>query len=67
MGRERQGRTGCGNGSPRSSFGMRKDAPWDDEPLTADDKESIPEANADYAAGRVVSQEELRKELPALG
>ena len=27
----------------------RKDAPWDDEPLTADDKEAIAEANADYA------------------
>lgn len=41
----------------------RKDAPWDDEPLTPDDKEAIAEANADYAAGRVVSQEDLRKEL----
>lgn len=41
----------------------RKDAPWDDEPLTAVDKKAIAEANADYAAGRVVSQEELRQEL----
>lgn len=41
----------------------RKDAPWDDEPLTADDKQAIAEANADYTAGRVVSQEELRQEL----
>ena len=41
----------------------RKDAPWDDEPLTADDKKAIAKANADYAAGRVVSQEELRQEL----
>ncbi len=41
----------------------RRDAPWDDEPLTADDKEAIAEANADYAADRVVSQEELRQEL----
>lgn len=41
----------------------RKHAPWDDEPLTADDKKAIAEANADYAAGRVVSQEELRQEL----
>ena len=41
----------------------REDTPWDDEPLTADDKKAIAEANADYAAGRVVSQEELRQEL----
>ena len=41
----------------------RKDAPWDDEPLTTNDKKAIAEANADYAAGRVLSQEELRQEL----
>ena len=41
----------------------RKDAPWDDEPLTPGDEEAIEEANADYAAGRVVSQEDLREEL----
>ena len=40
----------------------RKDAPWDDEPFTADDKEAIAKANADYAAGRVVSQEELQQD-----
>ena len=41
----------------------RKDPPWDDEPLTPGDKEAIEEANADYAAGRVVSQQDLREEL----
>ena len=41
----------------------RKDAPWDDEPLTTKDKKAISEANADYVAGKVVSQEELRQEL----
>ena len=41
----------------------QKDAPWDDEPLKPGDKEAIEEANADYVAGRVVSQEDLRKEL----
>ena len=49
--------------APDPVLESRKDAPWDDEPLTADDKEAIAEANADYAAGRVVPQEELRKEL----
>ncbi len=49
--------------TPDPVLESRKDAPWDDEPLTADDKEAIAEANADYVAGRVVSQEELRKEL----
>ena len=41
----------------------RKDASWDDEPLTSDDKKAIAKANADYAADRIVSQEELRQEL----
>ena len=52
-----------GTAAPDPVLESRKDAPWDDEPLTADDKEAIAEANADHAAGRVVSQEELRKEL----
>lgn len=38
-------------------------APLDDEPLTADDLEAMREAREDFAAGRVVSLEELRREL----
>lgn len=38
-------------------------APWDDEPLTEDDLKAIAESKEDIAAGRVVSQEELKKEL----
>lgn len=52
-----------GTAVPDPVLESRKDAPWDDEPLTADDKKAIAEANADYAVGRVVSQEELRQEL----
>ena len=52
-----------GTAVPDPVLESRKDAPWDNEPLTADDKKAIAEANADHAAGRVVSQEELRQEL----
>lgn len=38
-------------------------APLDDEPLTAEDLEAIEEARKDFAAGRWVSLEELRREL----
>jgi len=38
-------------------------APLDDEPLTANDLEAIKEAREDFAAGRCVSLEELRREL----
>ena len=52
-----------GTADPDRVLESRKDAPWDDEPLTTKDKRAIAEANADYAAGKVVSQEELRQEL----
>ena len=42
---------------------MFKNAPWDDEPLTEADKQAIREANEDFAAGRFVTHEELKKEL----
>ena len=38
-------------------------APLDDEPLTADDLEAIQAAREDFAAGRVISLEDLRREL----
>ena len=39
------------------------EAPWDDEPLTEEDIKAIEESRKDIAAGRVVSQEELKREL----
>ena len=54
---------GVGTASLDRVLESRKDAPWDDVPLTADDNKAIAEANADYAAGSVVSQEELRQDL----
>ena len=42
---------------------MLKNAPWDDEPLTEEDKQAIKEANEDYAAGRFITHEDLKKEL----
>lgn len=38
-------------------------APLDDEPLTDEDRESLREARDDFAAGRVISMEDLRREL----
>ena len=38
-------------------------APLDDEPLTDEDYEAMREAREDFAAGRTVSSEELRREL----
>ena len=40
-----------------------KNAPWDDEPLTEEDKKAIKEANEDFAAGRYITHEDLKKEL----
>ena len=40
-----------------------KNAPLDDEPLTEEDKQAIKEANEDFAAGRFVTHEDLKKEL----
>jgi len=38
-------------------------APLDDEPLTDEEHESLREARADFAAGRTVSMDDLRREL----
>ena len=38
-------------------------APYDDEPVTGRDLEAIEEANEDIAAARVVSHEEIKREL----
>lgn len=38
-------------------------APLDDEPLTEEDIQAIKEADEDFAAGRFVTHEELKKEL----
>lgn len=38
-------------------------APLDDEPLTDEERESLREAREDFAAGRVVSMDDLRREL----
>jgi hypothetical protein len=38
-------------------------APLDDEPLTDEDREALREAREDLAAGRIVSMEDLRREL----
>lgn len=38
-------------------------APEDDEPLTAEEEESIREARADRAAGRMISAADARREL----
>lgn len=38
-------------------------APEDDEPLTAEEEESIREARADRATGRMLSAEDARREL----
>jgi predicted transcriptional regulator len=40
-----------------------RDAPIDDEPVTDEDLAAIAEAEADIAAGRVVSHEEIRREF----
>ena len=38
-------------------------APADDEPLTKDDLEAIAESDDDYAAGRIVALEDLKRDL----
>ena len=37
------------------------DAPWDDEPLTDEDRTAIAEARGDIAAGRTISAEDLKE------
>jgi hypothetical protein len=50
----------------RDPLARRLDAaPLDGEPLTAEDREALQEAREDFAAGRVVALEELRRELEA--
>ena len=38
-------------------------APVDDEPETAEEREGLAGARTDYAAGRVISQEEIEREF----
>jgi hypothetical protein len=40
-----------------------RDAPLDDEPVTAEEEAAIAEARADIAAGRTVSLEEAMREF----
>ncbi len=40
-----------------------RDAPFDDEPVTAEEEAAMAEARADLAAGRTVSLEEAMREL----
>ena len=44
---------------------LLEDVPVDDEPVTDDDLSVIEESDADIAAGRVISMEELRREYGA--
>ena len=39
------------------------EAPYDDEPLTAEDEAALQEGLADFAAGRVYTAEEVKREL----
>ncbi len=48
----------------RDSLAVRLDAaPLDDEPLTDEDREALREAREEFAAGRVISLDELRRDL----
>ena len=40
-----------------------REAPEDDEPWTAEDEAAVAEADADFAAGRTVSHEEIKREF----
>jgi hypothetical protein len=42
---------------------MLDHAPLDDEPLTAEEREALAESDADLAAGRTVSLDQLKREL----
>jgi hypothetical protein len=42
-----------------------RDAPLDDEPETAEERAAVAEAEADFAAGRDVAHEEVRREFEA--
>lgn len=47
----------------RSRFTRRLLAPIDDEPETVEEREAVAEARADYAAGRVKTTGQVRREL----
>lgn len=48
----------------RDPLARRLDAaPIDDEPLTDEERESLREGREDIAAGRVISMEDLRRDL----
>ena len=48
----------------RPSLALRLDAaPLDDEPLTDEERDSIRAARDDFAAGRTISMDQLRREL----
>ena len=48
----------------RDPLAVRLDsAPADDEPLTNEDREAMREAREDFAAGRVISMDELRRDV----
>lgn len=51
------------NEEPASSLWSIEDAPIDDEPLTAAEKQALAEAESDVAEGRVVSHVEARLRL----
>jgi predicted transcriptional regulator len=40
-----------------------RDAPMDDEPWTDEDEAATKEADADFAAGRTVTHEEIKREF----
>jgi hypothetical protein len=40
-----------------------REAPEDDEPWTAEDEAAVAEADADFAAGRTISHEEIVREF----
>ena len=40
-----------------------REAPEDDEPWTEEDEAAVAEADADFAAGRTVSHEEIKREF----
>lgn len=48
---------------PASPLWSVKEAPVDDEPMTAEDEQALAEAERDVAEGRVVSHAEARRRL----
>jgi len=52
-----------GTDAPDALLQALRNAPLDDEPLTAEDEAALGEAERDRAEGRVVSHEEARRRL----